>query len=336
MPSSAQKDPRQNITPLPGHFAFRRDKLQGNRMKSVLNSLLSNCYSLLGVALLLLLPGLAQAEQHFLANVPAGTSIYPAIATIGVRVPTIYDPVAKEFNFSQGTVDYVFQVTGDIQIWRSGPLDNYNDPITGAPVGAAADGLNTLRLEMVNLSNVQVSASSPPGSTISNIKIGDGTTGGTNSGPFFSTGGAAEIGPNGELANAFLNLFLEATVTQPQIPVPAALQGILGPTTPIGPLHNNTVMHLEAQIGEFAPDGIHFLLTNGPIGAFAPTSNAFVQALALLPAPFNRPVAEMQFAQFISADIQIVPEPSSVVFGLMAVGAFGTLAWRRRRAIFAA
>jgi hypothetical protein len=301
-------------------------------MKSVLNSFSRVVCSCLAVSLCLLLPTLAHAEQHFLANVPAGTNIYPAIATIGVRVPTIYDPFTKEFNFSQGTVDYVFQVTGDIQIWRSGPLDNFNDPITGAPVGAAADGLNTLRLEMVNLTNVQVSASSPPGSVITNIKIGDGVTGGTNSGPFFSTGGAAEIGPNGELANAFLNLFLEATVTQPQINAPAPINA----SFPIGALHNNTVMHLEAQISEFAPDGVHFLLTNGPVGAFAPTSNPFVQALALLPDPFNRPLAEMQFAQFISADIQIVPEPSSVVFGLIAMGAFGTIAWRRRRAATAA
>lgn len=302
-------------------------------MKSVFQSLPRLACLLLSVSSCLL-PSFVQAESHFLANVPPGTSIYPAIATIGVRVPSQFNLQTGEFRFDQGTTDYVFEVKGDIQIWRSGPLDNYNDPITGAAVGAPADGLNTLRLEMVNLSNVVISPSTPPGATISNIKIGDGITGGTNNGAYFSTGGAAELNPDGSLANAFLNLFLEATVTQPTIPVPAGpLQGILGTTTPIGPLHNNTVMHLEAQISEFAPDGIHFLLTNGPIGAFAPTTNAFVQALATLGV---RPLSQMQFAQFISADIQIVPEPSSVIFGLMAVGAFGTLAWRRRRAAVAA
>jgi hypothetical protein len=305
-------------------------------MASIIRSFHGQICSLFGLSLLLLVPGLAQAEPNFLGNVPAGTSYYPAIAKIGVRVPSQLDSTGKEFDFTTATTDYIFEVTGQIQITRSGPLNSFNDLITGASVTPSGGGLNTLQLEMVNLTSVNIT--NPAGATINNIKLGDGVPDGINSGAFFSTGGAAEIGLDGSLANAFLNLFLETNVVQPVIPIPGPLQALLGlgTTTPIGALHNNTELHLEAQISEFAPDGVSFLLTNGPVGAFAPTSNAFVQALAGLPAPFNRPLAEMQFAQFVSADLQIVPEPGSVIFGLMAAGAFGTFVWRHRRAAMTA
>lgn len=308
-------------------------------MKSVLTSLSRHAWSFVCGSLLVLLPTLAQAEPHFLANVPAGTSIYPAIAKIGIRVPSQLDSTGKEFDFVNNTTTYMFEVTGDIQIWRSGPLTNdglghdFVDPITGANVGVANDGFNSLRLEMVNLTSAVIT--NPAGAVINSITLGDGVTGGTNSGALFSTGGAAEIAPDGSLANGFLNLFLNANVLLPLIPIPAQLQAFpfnLQPTYPIGTLHNNTALHLEAQISEFAPGGVSFLLTNGPVGAFAPTTNSFVQALAGLPAPFNRPLAEMQFAQFVSADLQIVPEPGSIVLGVIAAGVFGTIAWRRRRA----
>ena len=275
---------------------------------------------------------LALAEPNFLANVPAGTSTYKAIAKIGVRTPSTYDINTKEFVFAGGP-EYYFEVTGDIQIWRSGPLDSFVDPISGLNYGTNGDGFNTLRLEFVNLSNINIT--NPAGATITSIQLGDGVTGGSNNGPLFSTGGAVEIAPDGSIANGFMNLFLETNITAPNIIVPGELQGapfFLDASYPIGLLHNNTALHLEAQISEFPPGGISFLLTNGPVGAFAPTSNAFVQALAGLPAPFNRPLSEMQFAQFISADLQIVPEPSSIAFGLMAGGLFGGLVWRRRRA----
>ena len=293
-------------------------------MKSDLNLLPRFACSFFSAALLLFLPTLVQAENHFLGNIPAGTSTYKAIARIGVDTPNTndpYNPSTKEFNFD-GVVDYVFEVTGDIQIWRSGPLDNFNDPITNASVGAAADGLNTLRMEMVKLSGINIV--NPSGATITSIKLGDEVTGGTNSGAFFSTGGAAEIAPLGSSANGFLNLFLEVNITQPNI-----VAGNIN--FPIGALHNNSVLHLEAVIDKFAPAGISFLQTGGPVGFFAPANHPLVLALAALPAPFNRPASQMQFARFITTDLQIVPEPSSVVFGLIAVGAFGTLAWRRRR-----
>ena len=302
-------------------------------MKSVYSSLRCAAGSLFSLSMLLLLPSLVQAEANFLGNIPAGTSYYPAIAKIGVDIPTTFNQGTKEFDFD-GIVDYTFEVTGEVQIWRSGPLDNFNDPITGAPVGSSGDGLNTLRLEMVKITNVNIT--NPAGAQIASISLGDGVTGGTNSGAFFSTGGAAEIGPNGFTANAFLNLFMNIDVLQPVINVPAILQGPpfgFNATYPIGSLHNNSVLHLEAVIDEFAPDGISFLQTGGPVGFFAPTSNAFVQKLNT--SLVARPLTEMRFAQFITTDIQIVPEPSSIVFGIIAVGAFGTLAWRRHRATVA-
>lgn len=302
-------------------------------MKAVFQPIGHLKFALLGTAFFLLsgLTHQAWAENNFLAGIPAGSNTYPAIATIGVDTPSGVNSGTGEFIFD-GVADFFFDVSGDVRIWRSGPLDTFNDPITGNPVGAAADGLNTLRLEMVNISNVNVSATG--GAVINSVQLGDGVDNGSNDGPLFSTGGAAEIGPNGETANGFLNLFMEIDIAQPLINVPGALQGapfFLDPTYTIGPIHNNDVLTLEAVIDDFAPEGITFMQVGGPVGFFAPISNQLVIDLAPL-----RGLTEMRFAQFVSTNIQIVPEPGSIAFGLMGVVAFGTFAWRKRRRAVAA
>lgn len=282
-------------------------------MSRHLLSLLTTVLSVCGTA----------SGANFLASQTPGFATYPAVATITVEAPSGFNLGSLAFEFNGGT-QYTFDITGDIEIWRSGPLDNYVDPLTGVPVGAAADALNTMRLEISKISNVMITS---PTAGAGSLVIGDGNPDGTdNNGPLgspvslFSSGGAAEVGPDGSLADGYLDLVLEVNVTNPTIPTP------LG-SIPIGFLHNDplTPLHFAASISEYPPAGIPFVMTNGPVSMYSRTDHPFVLALN---SNFGRPLNPLEMARFVSGTLTIVPEPGTV-FGAM-VGAAAVAIARRR------
>lgn len=263
----------------------------------------------------------ARAEPNFLGSISTGMNTYPSIAIL--QVDSLVD------GNLDGMVDHTYTVTGNITLWNSSTLDNFTDPFNvagntpGPMVGTSGDGFNTVRMEVVALNNVMVTSDT---SGAGSVVIGDGMGNGMDDGvmggeprSFYSTGGAAEIGPDGSMANGFLNLFMEIDVTEPQINIPP-----FGSFN-IGELHNKDApLHLEAEIEAFLPFHVPFIMPPGspPVGMFTRSSHPLAQATGGQP---------FQLAQFVGAQITIIPEASSIAMGAVGLAAFLGLAWRKRK-----
>jgi len=260
----------------------------------------------------------SQGRAEVLMGVTDSTGTFPAIAVIEVDTPSTFNFQTNEFVFD-GVADTFFTVTGNITLRNGNAVDSFIDPITSNMIGSNGDGLNTVQVEVVGLEDTTLVS----GSGVGDITIGDGTgdfaaTAGPNQ-DFFSTGGASENAPSGATADGFLNLFMEIDVQEPLIPQI---------NLPPGELRNQEVLPLEATFDSFLPFGVPFNLVGGPISFFPSPGNP------LLSNPLVN--SDTELARFTSVQLTIVPEPASVVAGVLALAGFLALAWRTRRSLTSA
>jgi len=247
-----------------------------------------------------------------LDSVPQTLGEHRAIAEIEVDTPSGFDFQTNQFVFD-GVADQFFTVEGTIRLLHDNPADSFNDPFVG-PVGVNGDGLNTVRMEVVELLDFTVTS----GSGVTDMVIGDTgadfvQTAGSNQ-DFFSTGGAAENPPGGTTADGFLALLMEVELDA-NIPVL---------NQPVGRLRNQDALILDAQFGDFLPFGIPFVASSTlPHPFFASPGNPLTALVG----------TDTVIARFTSAQITLVPEPASIVAGILGLGAFLAISLRYRRRI---
>ena len=294
------------------------------------------CFALL-LGLAVAVPAHNAAAQ-ILGSQVAETKTYPATAKLIVDTPSGFDinnPV-QPFLFD-GTNLVEFNVTGFVTIRQTAPSAGFVDQLTGVNYNAPG-GLSAIQQEIVG---VNVTSITSPSATAVSLNIGDNGDDGIDSTPagfprsFFSTGGAVENNPLGLTADGFLNLFMQVDVTDPLILVPPALQGLgLAASYPIGALYNaNDPLHLERVIDAYQPFNQPFTIPGGSpiVEMFMRTDNQLVidlNAAALI----QRPLEPLIAARFTFAELTIIPEPSSAILAVIAVGGlFAARRWRKQR-----
>jgi hypothetical protein len=290
------------------------------------------CAWLVGAMALLITP--AAFAANILGSQVAGTGLFPATARLIVDtpVPSTYSGNLNQPFVFNGLNTYEFNVTGMIEIRQGNPVNSFTDPLTSVNYNAPG-GLKALQQEIVNLSGA--SFVNPPGATVISMSLGDGVNDGADTGAqggdlrsYFSTGGAVENLADGSTANAFLNLFLDVNLTAPTITTGALVAFGFDASYPIGQIFNAfDPLHVEAAISAYHPFNVPFLMPGGTVSMYLPANHDFVIDLNTIG---GRPLAPLEAARFVFADIRIVPEPSSAI--MAAIGASFIALVRRRKA----